>query len=269
MKRETPIPPSKIKTVKELEELIKTKKTILIASIKNISGSQFQEIVKKLRGKAIVKVPKKNLIFRALDKSADDKVKKLKDKIEDSFALLFSDIDGFELAGELINNQSPTKAKPGQEAPTDIEIPEGPTDLVPGPAVSELSSLGIQIQIQGGKIHIKSPKIIVKKGSKISQQASDLMSKLDIKPFKVGFAPICSFDNNEKIFYSEINIDPEKTVEELKNIYGKSLAFAVEIGYVSKDTIAFLIGKAGMHAKALNLKIGTNQTSENKSEGVN
>lgn len=59
MKRENPIPQSKIKSLKELAELIKTKKTILIASIKDIPASQFQEIGKKLRGKAIVKVPKK------------------------------------------------------------------------------------------------------------------------------------------------------------------------------------------------------------------
>ena len=57
----------KIKTVSELAELIKNKRTILIASIKNIRASQYQEIAKKLRGRAIVKVPKKNMIFKALD----------------------------------------------------------------------------------------------------------------------------------------------------------------------------------------------------------
>ena len=52
------IPEGKTKTVKELVELMKKKKTVLIASIKNIPASQFQEIGKKLRGKAIIKVPK-------------------------------------------------------------------------------------------------------------------------------------------------------------------------------------------------------------------
>ena len=35
-KRQTPIPESKIKVVKELTDLIKNKKTILFASIKNL-----------------------------------------------------------------------------------------------------------------------------------------------------------------------------------------------------------------------------------------
>ena len=50
------IPEYKLKAVKELAELIKTKRTALIASIKDLPASQFQEIGKKLRGKAIVKV---------------------------------------------------------------------------------------------------------------------------------------------------------------------------------------------------------------------
>ena len=75
-KQGTPIPEYKKETVKRLAELVKTKKTILIASIKNIPASQFQEIGKKLRGKVIVKVPKKNLIFRAIDLSGGEAVKK-------------------------------------------------------------------------------------------------------------------------------------------------------------------------------------------------
>ncbi|MEK6817725.1 MAG: 50S ribosomal protein L10, partial [Nanoarchaeota archaeon] len=202
----------KLKAVKEFENLVKNKRTILISSIKNIPASQVQEISKKLRGKAVVKVPKKNLIFMGLDFSKDKEIEKLKENIKENFAILFSDLDSFELAGELIKNQSPAKAKTGQIADKDLEIPEGPTELMPGPAVSELSALGIKIQIEKGKITIKEPKIIVKKGEKISQGAAEILNKLDIKPFKVGFIPICSFDTKEKIFYSEIKIDKEGTI---------------------------------------------------------
>jgi len=245
------IPERKINAVKELRNLIKNKKTILIASIKNLPSSQFQEIGKKLRGKAIVKVPKKNLIFRSIDESENEAIKKLKDQVKDSFAILFSDLDSFDLAAELLKNKSPAKAKAGQEAPFDIEIEAGPTELIPGPAISELGALGIQIQIEKGKIHIKNPKVIVKKGASISQGAADLMSKLDIKPFSIGFIPLSAFDTQEGKLYLDIKINPEESLEELKIAFGKALSFAVEIGYFCEDTIKFLIGKAGMHAKAL------------------
>jgi len=251
MKSQTKVPEYKTKIVRELKDLIKNKKTILIASIKNIPGSQFQEIVKKLRGKAIVKVPKKSLISRAINSSGNDEVKKLGEKIDESFAILFSDLNCYELAGELIDNTSPTKAKPGQEAQEDIEVEAGPTDLVPGPAISELGALGIQIQIEKGKINIKESKIVAKKGEKISRGAADLMAKLDIKPFKIGFIPLCAFDTQENKLYSNINIDKRGTIAKLKNAYSKILPFAVEIGYSTNETINFLISKAYSQASVL------------------
>lgn len=245
------IPEKKINAVKELTDLIKNKKTILIASIKNLPASQFQEIGKKLRGKAIVKVLKKNLIFRAIDESGNTEVKKLTEHIEDSVAILFSDLDSFELAGELLKSKTPAKAKAGQEAPFDIEVEPGPTDLVPGPAISELGALGIQIQIEGGKINIKESKVIVKEGSKISQGAADIMVKLDIKPFSIGFIPLSGFDITTGKLYLEIKIDKEGTIEELKTAYGKALPFAMEIGYICSDTAKLMVQKAAGQEKRL------------------
>lgn len=245
------IPQRKTNTVKELTDLIKSKGTVLIASIKNLPASQFQEISKKLRGKAIVKVPKKNLMLRAIDEAGNKDAEKLKGQIEDSVAVLFSDLDSFELAGELLKSKTPAKAKAGQEAPFDIEVEAGPTDLVPGPAISELGALGIQIQIDKGKINIKEPKVIVKEGAKISQGAADMMAKLDIKPFSVGFIPLSGFDTKTGTLYLEIKIDREGTLGELKTSYGKSISFAMNIGYVCGETARLMIQKAGAQEKRI------------------
>lgn len=240
----------KIEIVKELSDLVKEKKTILVASIKNIPASQFQEISKNLRDKAIIKVPKKKLIFRALD-SSEEEIKILKEKIKEDIAVLFSDLDCFELASELIKNKTPAKAKAGQESPENIEIQEGPTNLVPGPAISELGALGIQIQIEKGKINIKKSKIIVKKGEIISKEAAEIMTKLEIKPFSVGFVPLFAFDNENKKLYLDIKIDKEGTIKELKKFYLESLSFAVKIEYITNETIIFLLQKAERNVKAL------------------
>ena len=267
--KSTHISEGKRTVVGELSELFKKHKTVLIASIKNIPGSQFQEITKKLRGKTVVKVPKKNLVFKAIDSSKDAEIKKIEEKIDRDFALLFSNMDCFDLAMELIKNKSPSKAKAGQIAPFDIEIPAGPTDLVPGPAISELGALGIQIQIEGGKITIKNPKIVCKKDAKIPSNVADMMSKLNIKPFTIGFIPIAGFDNEKKIFYSEIDINPEKTLQDFKEAYGKALPFAVNIGYATPETITFLIGKAGMHEKAIEKITQTPELNSSSVEETN
>jgi len=243
--REKPIPSKKLNSMKELIDLSKSKRTILLASIKNLPASQFQEISKKLRGKAIVKVPKKNIAIRAFNSVKEDKIKELNIQLIEDVAILFSDIEGFELAGELMNARSAAKAKRGQIAPENIEVEKGPTDLLPGPAVSELGALGIPIMIDKGKIAIKENKVIVKKGEVISQAAADVMGKLDIKPFTVGFEPLVVYDNLEKKIYINIKMDKEGILNELKYSFGKALPFAMEIGYVCEDTIKLMITKAG------------------------
>lgn len=260
-KRNTPIPESKIKLVEELVNLIKNNKTVLIASIKNIPGSQFQEISKKLRGKAIVKVPKKSLIFRAIDNYGNKEIIKLKDKIDGHVAIVFSNEDSFNLSAELLESKSPSKAKPGQEAPTDIEVEAGMTELVPGPAISELGAVGLQVKVTNGKLEIVQNKVIVKEGQKISQGAADVMSKLDIRPFSIGFIPLAGFDTKEGKVYLEINIDKEGTLENLKYAYGKAFPFAVNIGYFSKDTVGFILAKAVSHERRL-IKVITGEPDE-------
>jgi len=265
-KPETHVSKEKIKNVAELGKLIKENKTIFVASIKNIPGGQFQEIVKNLRGKAVVKVPKKNLIFRAIDANENPEIKDLKEKIKEDVVVLFSNLDSFELASELVKSKRPAKAKPGQIAPTDIEIPEGPTELVPGPAITELGALNIPIQITDGKIHIKKAKVIAKQGESISKGASELMGKLNIKPFTIGFIPICAFDTEEKKLYVDIKIDPEEAVNELQNAFGRALPFAVEIGYVTKETITFMIGKAGRNEMVLESLLGKEEVKGDVTE---
>jgi large subunit ribosomal protein L10 len=257
----THVSEAKKRTVKELTELIKKKRTILIVSIKNIPASQFQEIVKKLRGRAVVKVPRKNLIIKAVEDSGENKAKEMETKIKENIAVLFSDMDCFELAAEIVKNKIPSKASAGQEAPEDIEIPAGPTDLIPGPAISELGAVGIQIQIDKGKISIKEPKIVVKKGQKISAAVADVLNKLDIKPFSISLVPLAGYDSKEKKSYLNIEINIEKIIADLKNAFGKALPFAVGIEYASEDTIKFIIQKAGRHELAIESL--TNKTGSN------
>jgi hypothetical protein len=84
-----------------------------------------------------------------------------------------------------------------------------------------------------------------------------------MKPFLVGFTPLAAFDSQNNKLYTDINIDKEKTIEELKTSFGKALSFAVEIGYATKDTIKFMIGKAGRNSKALEKFVGKEEVQKN------
>ncbi|MBU3912850.1 MAG: 50S ribosomal protein L10 [Nanoarchaeota archaeon] len=260
-KIERKVPESKLRAVDEIESLIKKNKTFMVCSIKGLPGKQFQEIKKKIRDRVKIKVVKKNIVLRAIEKSGIE-IKKMEEHIKEDSALLFSNVDAFELSAILSENKTPVGAKTGQIAPSDIEIEPGPTELVPGPVISELGALGLKIAIENGKISIKEKKIIVRTGNAINDAAAGLMSKLDIKPFSVSFEPIAAYDATEHRVYTGIKIDKEESLEELKEAFSRALAFAVKMAYPCSQTISYLLGKAASHEKAILAKINTETKSE-------
>lgn len=249
--REKPIPESKIKSVEKIAGKIKGSKTVFVASIKGLPASKYQKIKKSLIGKAEVLVSKRSLVMRAIDSVDKPGVKDLKSLVKADTCLMFSDVDAFELAGILIDSQTPANAKAGDVAPEDINVEPGPTDLMPGPAISELGSVGLKVAVEDGKLAIKQPHTIAKEGDTIDAKMASVFAKLGIAPMKVGFIPVGAYDAEEDKVYKEIRIDKEGTLEELRTAIGKALGFAVNVGYTVKETISFFISKAAMEEKAL------------------
>jgi large subunit ribosomal protein L10 len=249
--REKAIPKKKLEAVEELTNLIKESRSIVMVSVKDLPSSQYQQIKKKLRENAEIKVIKKNIINKAIDNIEKGSIKNLKKYLKEDIALIFSKLDPFELSAILSKNKSAARAKIGQEVPEDIEVEAGPTELIPGPVVSELGGLGIPFAIEDGKINIKQSKIILKAGEKVTEAAASIMSKLDMKPMSVGLEPVLAYDAKEDKIFEDIKVDSEALIEEMKTLSGKALAFAVSIAYACKDTIKFLLAKAKSHEDAL------------------
>ncbi len=256
----------KKKQVQEILDKIKNSKTLMIISIKSLPSKQFQNIKKSLRGKADVKVAKKNIVKRVIEGFDKPSIKPLKEHIDADCAIVTSNLEGYELAGILMKNKTPVFAKAGQIAPDDIEVKAGPTDLVPGPAISELGSLGIQVAVEDGKISIKADKIIVTKGEEIKEGAASLLQKLNIQPFSIGLVPLIIYDIDSEKIYTEIKIDPEETTEQLKTSASKALGFAQKIVYFCKETIGYFLAKANAESEKLNSLQPQESTKEEPKE---
>lgn len=260
------VPQVKKDAVKKLVEKMKTSNTILIASIKGLPASQFQQIKVKLRGKAEIFVSKKSLVDRALKESEKGTLLNMKDLIGADVAILFSNLDSFELAGMLIDKQSSAKARIGDIAPEDIEIQEGPTELIPGPAISELGAVGLKVAVENGKLAIKNTKVICEKGKPITDKVSNVLTKLNILPMKVGFVPLASYDAKTETIYREIKIDKKGTLENLRESISKAFGFAVGLGYYTQETVKYFISKAGLEEMALEAKVGNSNNEKGGSE---
>lgn len=257
MKTKSHVSEKKKEIVKELSNLLH-KRSILVCTIKNLKDAQFQEIKKKLRDKAIVKVVKKSLIDIALEQTKKEEFKELIPYIQSDYALVFSDEDAFKLSLILSENKTPVKARAGQEAVEDIWVRAGPTNLPPGPDISALSSVGLQPKVEGGKIAIAKDTLFVKKGEKISEEKSAILAKLDIKPFEIGLEPVVALFEGK--LYKEIKIDKKKVIKDLIDAYSKTLAFAVTLNIIEKETLPFILAKASLHEKAILNLIQTKST---------
>jgi len=246
--KKTHVSEAKKEIVRKLIELMK-KRTVMVISVENLPSSQFQDIRKKLRGKAKLFMSKKRLIDFALEHSKDNHLKDLVKYVQENCALLFSDEDAFELSEFLSENKSPAKARAGQEADENIKVEAGPTELMPGPDISALSAVGLKPKVENGKISIMESKVIVKKGEKINENHAAILAKLDITPFKIGLEPVAAFCDGK--IYEDIKVDKEETLKQLQKMFRESLAFAVSIDFVNKDTLTFILGKAVAYETAL------------------
>lgn len=262
----SPMLEEKKKLVSLIAKKMNHSKTILLASTKNLPSSQFHEIKKNLRGKADIKIAKKSILIKAIAATEKGALQNLKDYILADIAVFFSDIDTFELSALLSDNQSPTKAKQGDIAPEDISIEPGPTDLMPGPAISELSGVGLKVAIEGGKITIKQGNIVAKKGDSIKENVASVLGKLNILPMKVGFIPIAAYDSVSDKIYVDIQINKAAAFEVLKEAIAKALNFAINIKNINEKTISYFIAKAGIEEKALERIISSKSAENNQND---
>jgi large subunit ribosomal protein L10 len=253
----------KVKMLSDLVKLIKESSTVIISSLKGMPSAQFQKIRKKLKGKAVIKVIKKQIMARAMEEASKERgeehLKEIEKYLEEGSAIIFSQLDVFELASILADERVSIKAKAGQMALHDIEIDAGSTDIPAGPMISDFGNAGIKIAIEGGKIVVKESKVLIRQQEKISDGVAGILGKLEILPFNVGLEPLAAFDAKTGRTYVGIKIDKHEMLEKFKKAYLDSKALAISINYPAAEIIGLLLSKAAMHAKAIDALIKTEQ----------
>jgi large subunit ribosomal protein L10 len=206
---------------------------------------------KGMKGHGKVIIYKTNLLKKALKRAKKDA---LIPTMVGEKALLLSDMDPFMLYKKMNANPLKVYAKEGQIAPYDIIVPAGETQLAPGPILTELKTAGIDARIAAGKITVGKDSTVAKKGEPIKGPVAKALQKLDIKPFEVRVHVPLALEGS--ISYSEelLNVDEKKLMSDLIGAHMGARAVAMEIGFVTKDTISPLIQKAFRQAKYVGLE---------------
>ena len=265
----------KKQTVVELTKKLESGSIIGIIDLTNLPSAQFQKIKHKLRKDLNVIVAKKSLIKIAIEnvKGSKKGIEKLEKYLEKSMpAILLTDKDNFKIAKMLDKNKSSTAAKPGQIAPKDLKVPEGPTPFAPGPIIGELGAAGIKASIEDGKVIIKEESTIVKKGEEITQKQADMLAKFGIEPMEIGLNIAAIYQNGD-IFDSDVlSIDEAEYLNRIKAAASEALNLAVFVTYPTKETVEILLQKAEREKISIESKLPEEETpkeepkAEEKSE---
>jgi len=170
--------------------------------------------------------------------------------------MLFSEGNPFELAQVIAASKTKAPAKKGDVAPEDIVIPEGPTNLPPGPAIGELQRAKIQAGVEGDKIVVKKSSTVAKKGDSIDAGLADLLTKLEIEPMEISLNLLAVWDQG-MVFDKELLFIPkEHYIHQLETGYAYAFNLSINIGHITRETVPVLIAKAHQEAFALAMEIG-------------
>ncbi|MDD5096581.1 MAG: 50S ribosomal protein L10, partial [Candidatus ainarchaeum sp.] len=170
----------------EIQKEMKSYPNLVIIDLRNLPDKLLQSVRKRLRegNHGHVRVAKSTVLKRALDGAG--KPAALSERMNVPAALVLTSLSPYDLNQIVKGNKLQVAAKPGQISPADIMVPAGDTDLPAGPALSELKTAGVNVQIKAGKIAVNRDSTVVKKGEEITVQKAKALQTLGIKPFEVG-----------------------------------------------------------------------------------
>jgi large subunit ribosomal protein L10 len=240
----------KLKKVEELKKMIEEFPVIGIADLYKFPSRELQKIRKVIRDEGLIKASKKSTIIFAIKGIKKEGIQELEKIIPNQPAIIFMKENAFKSYLKLTSLKFETYAKEFDIAPNDIVVPAGPTSLLAGPVISELTKAGIPAGVEEGKIAIKKEVTVVKKGEKISKEIANALRKLDIKPISISLNVLGFYENG--MFYTKDVLELVKTFpEKLASAHQQAVNLSVNVCYPTKETIKLLLIKAFNNAKAI------------------
>jgi len=238
--------------VEKLTNLIDESPVIGLIDMMKMPAKQLQEIKRKIRGKVSIMMVKKSLLELAIKNSKKDELEKL---IPLQPAIAFTQLEGFKFYSMIDKMKSPTFAKAGDVVQREIKVSKGPTNLLPGPAISEFGKAGIPAGVEEGKIAIKKDVTVAKRGDVISKELASALRKLKIEPMEVALNIAVIYDNG-MIYLKEVLILVKIYPEKIKEAHNSAMNLSVNVGYPTKENIKFLLAKAFNSINAISSRVG-------------
>lgn len=252
----------KVEEVKNTISQMKNFKTVALLSLFQLPDALFQSLRKKIRedgGKVFVL--RKPVVSRILESN-----KRLAPYVKETdkpVALIYTNGSPYELNQFFKQHRKKRAAKVGDIAIAPIIIPEGETDLPPGPVLSELKAAGLNVQIKAGKIAVTKESTLAKEGEKLTTQKVKALQSLGIKPFENMARFIMGYDG--EYVYTKSVLDVGETVPaDLAASLSQAMNVSLNLNYPTGQNISLLL--TGALKQSFNLSVNSGAYSSSSIE---
>ncbi len=251
------IPQWKLDEVNHLVDLFKSHGNVAVIEVAKLNDRQIQEMRKILRGKAIIRMSKKSLQLRAINKYRKESKKtnldEFVERIPGQAALCFTNLDVFELKKIFLQSEWMVPAKPGEITSVDIWVPAGDTGLPTGQVISELNmTLRLPTRIQNDTIWIREDTQTHKAGDFVDVKQAAVLKKLGITPIESLIKIHYAWSNGEIITEDILYMDMDKFKQDFTKAYREALGILYEMSFFSEDMTEEYLRKATSEANILN-----------------
>lgn len=244
----------KISEVEHVKSEIGKFKTVALISLTKLPDALFQASRKKVReagGKVFVL--RKPIITRVLNSVS--KLALHVKECEKPVALILTNQSPYELNKFFKQNKKKRAAKVGEVAPFEIIVPEGDTDLPPGPALSELKAAGLNVQIKAGKIVVAKDSTVAKVGEILTDPKVKALQKLNIMPFETQVHMLFGYDGHYIYSVDLLNLD-ETLNADLAQSFRDAFNLSINASYPTPGNITLLLQEA--YRQSLNVAVNGN-----------
>jgi large subunit ribosomal protein L10 len=248
--------PKKVQAIEQVKALAQQYKTIAAASLYKIREAQLMELRRSFRDRMVIKVVKNRLAKLALSSLNLKGIDAFIERLQGPNALIFTDMNPFELHLLLEKHRVEMPARAGDIATDDIVIPKGNTGLPPGPVLSEFKEAGVPTKIDAGSIWVVSDTVVAHKGEEITPKLAGLLARLELKPIRAGLS--IRFAYHEGLIFDEkdLAIDLEGFRAELLRSQQEALGLAREVGYPAPEVLPVILVEASWGARRLAVEVG-------------
>jgi large subunit ribosomal protein L10 len=247
------IPHKKKEALEKVMKTLSDYQVMAAADLRGVRSTQIQEMRKTLRGKAQMLIVKNTLLKKAGEELEAKKkgVKRFLDSLSGPVALLFTDMNPFELILFLNKNKVRVPAKGGDVATGDIIVSAGNTGLPPGPIISEFGEVKIPTKIESGSIWISRDTLVARRGETISAKLASVLTRLGMKPMEAGLSIIAAYDRGTILDRDMLTLDLEQFRKEISRTFMQALSLACEACYLTPESALPTFRKAWQQAYAL------------------